>query len=247
MRGCAVERQLFGQSERQGINQVPIFDFSFIMQIVGGNKTFNLNCRCRSRAKRLAVVGESGSGKSLTLQLLAGLLRPQAGHVRIDDTCYGDIAQKLWSPPQQRQVGLVFQDYALFPHLTVAQNIAFGLKRSWHTPSQKRAVWLANFWLEKMQLERVAAHYPHQISGGQRQRTALARACIARPRWLLLDEPFAALDIGLRSQMRQWLLQLQQDIDLPMLLITHDPQDSEILAEEVAIMTAGNLVHGVSE
>ena len=98
-----------------------------------------------------------------------------------------------------------------------------------------------------MQLERVAAHYPHQISGSQRQRTALARACIARPRWLLLDEPFAALDIGLRSQMRQWLLQLQQDIDLSMLLITHDPQDSEILAEEVAIMTAGNLVHGVSE
>lgn len=225
------------------MSNTPVFDFAFALRLSGGGKTFDLNCRCQSRAKRLAIVGESGSGKSLTLQLLAGLLRPQAGHVRIGGECYGDIAQKIWLPPQQRQAGLVFQDYALFPHLTVAQNIAFGLKRGWPTPTQKQAARLAEFWLEKMQLARVAAHYPHQISGGQHQRTALARACIARPRWLLLDEPFAALDIGLRGQMRQWLLHLQQELDLPMLLITHDPQDSEILAEEVAKMAAGRLVH----
>lgn len=224
----------------------PVFDFAFHTRLAGGGHTFELDCRCRSQAKRLAIVGESGSGKSLTLQLLAGLLRPQAGHVRIGGTCYGDTGKRLWLPPQQRQAGLLFQDYALFPHLTVAQNIAFGLRHGWRTPPQKQAVQLAGFWLGKMQLASLAAHYPHQISGGQRQRTALARACIASPRWLLLDEPFSALDIGLRSRMRQWLLDLQQELDIPMLLITHDPEDSEILAQEVAHMEVGKLAYGVS-
>ena len=223
----------------------PVFDFAFQTRLAGGGQVFELDCRCQSQAKRLAIVGESGSGKSLTLQLLAGLLRPQAGHVRIGGTCYGDTGKRLWLPPQQRQAGLLFQDYALFPHLTVAQNIAFGLRHGWRTPPQKQAVQLAGFWLDKMQLASLAAHYPHQISGGQRQRTALARACIASPRWLLLDEPFSALDIGLRSRMRQWLLDLQQELDIPMLLITHDQEDSEILAQEVAHMSAGRLAHGV--
>ena len=223
----------------------PGFDFAFHTRLIGGGQTFELDCRCQSQAKRLAIVGESGSGKSLTLQLLAGLLRPQAGHVRIGGTCYGDTDKRLWLPPQQRQAGLLFQDYALFPHLTVAQNIAFGLRHGWRTPPQKQAVQLAGFWLDKMQLASLAAHYPHQISGGQRQRTALARACIASPRWLLLDEPFSALDIGLRSRMRQWLLDLQQELDIPMLLITHDQEDSEILAQEVAHMSAGRLAHGM--
>ena len=199
----------------------PVFDFAFHTRLTGGGQTFELDCRCQSQAKRLAIVGESGSGKSLTLQLLAGLLRPQAG--------------------------LLFQDYALFPHLTVAQNIAFGLRHGWRTPPQKQAARLAEFWLDKMQLTALAAHYPHQISGGQRQRTALARACIANPRWLLLDEPFSALDIGLRSRMRRWLLDLQQELDIPMLLITHDPEDSEVLAQEVAHMSAGRLAHGVPD
>ena len=198
----------------------PVFDFAFHTRLVGGGQTFELDCCCRSQAKRLAIVGESGSGKSLTLQLLAGLLRPQAGHVRIGGTCYGDTEKRLWLPPQQRH--------------------------GWRPPPQKQAVQLAEFWLDKMQLTTLAAHYPYQISGGQRQRTALARACIASPRWLLLDEPFSALDIGLRSRMRQWLLDLQQELDIPMLLITHDQEDSEILAQEVAHMSAGRLAHGMS-
>ena len=205
---------------------------------------FGLDIALRSDARRLAVVGPSGSGKSLTLQLLAGLLKPDGGHIRVNGGTWFD--ERINLPARKRRVGLLFQDYALFPHLTVAQNIAFGLRHGWCTPPQKQAVRLAEFWLDKMQLTALAAHYPHQISGGQRQRTALARACIANPRWLLLDEPFSALDIGLRSRMRQWLLDLQQELDIPMLLITHDPEDSEVLAQEVAHMEVGKLAYGVS-
>ena len=126
----------------------------------------------------------------------------------------------------------MFQDYALFPHLTVAQNIAFGLHKNLAQPP-KAACTQTQFWLEKMQLTHLAHHYPHQISGGQKQRTALARACIVRPEWLLLDEPFSALDTDLRRQMREQVLAVQQELDIPLLLVTHDAQDAEVLADEV--------------
>ena len=218
----------------------PVFDFAFHTRLAGGGHTFELDCRCRSQAKRLAIVGESGSGKSLTLQLLAGLLRPQAGHVRIGGTCYGDIEKQLWLPPQQRQAGLLFQDYALFPHLTVAQNIDFGLARGLSNPS-KRPSEKARYWLEMLRLERVAGHYPQQISGGQKQRTALARALITEPELLLLDEPFSALDADLRTHTRNEVLQIQQASGIPMILITHDRADAEVLADEVWTMEAGRL------
>jgi iron(III)-transport ATP-binding protein len=218
-----------------------IFDFSLQAQLAAGKKRFNLDVNCQSQARRLAIIGPSGSGKSLTLQLLAGLLTPEHGYVRIDGQTYGDTAQKIWLLPQQRQVGLMFQDYALFPHLTVAQNIAFGLQHGWHNPSNRNPAESVLLWLERMQLPHISGHYPHQISGGQKQRTALARACITRPKWLLLDEPFSALDADLRQQMRQLVGELQSELSVPMLIISHDSTDTQALADEVLHMENGRL------
>ena len=218
-----------------------IFDFSLQAQLSAGKKRFNLDVNCQSQARRLAIIGPSGSGKSLTLQLLAGLLTPEHGYVRIDGQTYGDTAQKIWLLPQQRQVGLMFQDYALFPHLTVAQNIAFGLQHGWHNPSNRNPAESVLLWLERMQLQHISGHYPHQISGGQKQRTALARACITRPKWLLLDEPFSALDADLRQQMRQLAGELQSELSVPMLIISHDSADTQALADEVLYMENGRL------
>ena len=218
-----------------------IFDFSLQAQLAAGKKRFNLDVNCQSQARRLAIIGPSGSGKSLTLQLLAGLLTPEHGYVRIDGQTYGDTAQKIWLLPQQRQVGLMFQDYALFPHLTVAQNIAFGLQHGWHNPSNRNLTESVLLWLERMRLQHISGHYPHQISGGQKQRTALARACIARPKWLLLDEPFSALDADLRQQMRQLVGELQSELSVPMLIISHDSADTQALADEVLHMENGRL------
>ena len=218
-----------------------IFDFSLQAQLSAGKKRFNLDVNCQSQARRLAIIGPSGSGKSLTLQLLAGLLTPEHGYVRIDGQTYGDTAQKIWLLPQQRQVGLMFQDYALFPHLTVAQNIAFGLQHGWHNPSNRNPAESVLLWLERMQLQHISGHYPHQISGGQKQRTALARACITRPKWLLLDEPFSALDADLRQQMRQLVGELQSELSVPMLIISHDSADTQALADEVLYMENGRL------
>ena len=223
------------------MNNTPYaFDFAFATRLMAGNSHFELDVHCQSRAQRLAIIGPSGSGKSLILQMLAGLLRPQSGHVRINGHNLGDTASGQWPPPQQRQAGLMFQDYALFPHLTVAQNIAFGLNPGLQNPPHTADA-LTRQWLERMQLQAVAAHYPAQISGGQRQRTALARACITRPQWLLLDEPFSALDSGLRTQMRQLVAELQAELAVPMLLISHDSADTEMLADAVADIRQGRL------
>ncbi|MDK4679963.1 ABC transporter ATP-binding protein [Kingella negevensis] len=215
-----------------------IFDFSIQTEIRNKNHAFSLNVQCQSQAKRLAIVGASGSGKSLTLQVLAGLIRPRATKIVIQETCFAD--EKTWLPTQKRGVGLMFQDYALFPHLTVAQNIAFGLHQNWRNPPLTFDEQTEK-WLNKMQLTHLASHYPHQLSGGQKQRTALARACVVQPRCLLLDEPFSALDTDLRAQMRQEVAALQQELDIPMLLITHDKADADALADEVWRMEQGVL------
>ena len=200
--------------------------------------SFGLDIALRSDARRLAVVGPSGSGKSLTLQMLAGLLKPDGGHIRVNGGTWFD--ERINLPAQKRRVGLLFQDYALFPHLTVAQNIDFGLARGLSNPS-KRPSEKARYWLEMLRLERVAGHYPQQISGGQKQRTALARALITEPELLLLDEPFSALDADLRTHTRNEVLQIQQASGIPMILITHDRVDAEVLADEVWTMEAGRL------
>lgn len=215
-----------------------LFDF-FLKKQLGA---FTLNAGLQSLSAHIAVVGESGSGKTLTFDMLAGLLKPDEGHIRIGCETWLDGHTDV--PPQKRRVGLVFQDYALFPHLTVAQNIAFGLDAGVKNPGRKQSLVMVGRWLEKMGLERVAAHYPHQISGGQKQRAALARALAGQPKLLLLDEPFSALDAGLRAQMRREAAAAAREENVPLILITHDPVDAEELGCEVWRMKGGTLEKG---
>lgn len=207
-----------------------LFDFCLRKRLSG----FELAADLQSDCPHLAVVGRSGSGKSLALQLIAGLTAADGGHIRFR----GQNWQGL--PPPRRRCGLVFQDYALFPHLTVAQNIAFGRYGGWRNPPARPDAETSR-WLETMQLDGLADAYPHRLSGGQRQRTALARALITRPQLLLLDEPFSALDGGLRRQMRREVAAVLAESAVPLMLITHDPEDAEVLAKQVWRMEQGRL------
>jgi molybdate transport system ATP-binding protein len=144
-------------------------------------------------------------------------------------------------PARDRRIGYVFQDYALFPHLTVAQNVAFGLTAGLRQPSRRNVPEAARRWLDAFELDGLANRYPSQISGGQQQRVALARALAPQPELLLLDEPFAALDPPLRGRLRDELVALQARLDVQMLVITHDPADVEVLGQHVLEIRDGRL------
>jgi len=217
------------------------WDLSLKKQLRTGVGPFTLEVGFRSAAQRLVLYGPSGAGKTQTLRMIAGITPPDSGWVRVAGRTLFDAAAGLNLSPQQRQVGYVFQDYALFPHLTVRQNIAFALRRGWRNPLRRESLPEADRWIEQFGLQEVAAQLPHQISGGQRQRTALARALVTRPTALLLDEPFAALDKALRHRLREELLELQTSLQLPLLLITHDEDDVDRLAQEVVQLDAGGV------
>ena len=209
------------------------WDVRLRKQLRQGNSRFVLDVEFRADAPRVVLFGPSGAGKSQTLRMLAGITAPDDGWVRVAGHTLYDAARRVNLPASSRRIGYVFQDYALFPHLTVRQNIAFALRRGWLSPRRHAAAPEADRWIEQFQLGAVAGHYPHQISGGQRQRTALARALVTEPAALLLDEPFAALDKGLRQHLRDELLELQTRLQLPLLLITHDDDDVKCLAQLV--------------
>ena len=206
------------------------------------DRHFDLDVAFASDARRIVMFGPSGAGKSLTLRAVAGLLMPDAGHVRVDGRALYDAAAGIAVPPRDRGVAYVFQDYALFPHLTVAQNIGFSLKRGWFNPARHARDSRVAHLLDLFELGAVAGSYPARISGGQRQRVALARALVAEPRLVLLDEPFAALDPALRGRMRAELLALQQRLDLQLLVITHDPADVEALHGHTIEIRDGHVV-----
>lgn len=213
-------------------------------QLGQGSSAFELDIAFGSDAQRLVLFGPSGAGKTQTLMMMSGLTTPQQGCVVLDGDRLFDSHQGINLPARQRGLGYVFQDYALFPHLTLRQNISFALNPGWRNPDRSQTPSSVAHWLEVLQLQAVADLYPEQLSGGQRQRTALARALVAQPRALLLDEPFAAMDRPLRQRLREELLQLQRDLSLPMVLITHDDEDVQAFAQEVIHIQQGKVVSG---
>src|SRR5947209_10438873 len=181
----------------------------------------------------VALVGPSGSGKSTLLRIIAGLDRPNSGRVWLS----GKNATFL--SIQEREIGFVFQNYALFKHLTVYQNIAFGLdirKISSFTISNR-----VKQLLQLIQLEKFADRYPTQLSGGQRQRVALARALAIEPKVLLLDEPFGALDLKVRKELRNWLRQLHEQVSVTTVFVTHDHQEAMEVANEIVVFQNGRV------
>jgi len=216
------------------------FDVEIRKRVSSAGRSFDLNVQFRTEAQRTVIYGPSGAGKSLTLQAIAGLLKPDGGRIAFNDEVLFDGSVKV--PAQARRFGYLFQDYALFPRLNVRQNIAFGLQRGWLNPSRQTAGEAVERWLRAFELTEVAGQRPHELSGGQRQRTALARALVNEPRALLLDEPFAALDPELRGRMRDELQALLDRIDIPMLMITHDPEDLARFGEARLMMRDGAIV-----
>ena len=217
-------------------------DIQLRKTVRAADRTFELDVSFRSDALRMVLFGPSGAGKSLTLQAIAGLITPDAGRIAFNDRVLFDSAAGVRLAPQQRRVAYLFQDYALFPHLTVAQNIGFGLSRGCLPPRRPEHHPRVRQWMQAFRIESTANSYPLQLSGGQRQRVALARALAAEPDLLLLDEPFAALDQSLREHMRQELRDMQQQLALPMLTITHDPADLAALGDVVFQMRDGRIV-----
>lgn len=222
-----------------------IWDVTLRKQLRHDDSHFELDMRFASDAPRLVLFGPSGAGKTQTLRMLTGIVRPERGRVAIAGRVLYDSARGVDLTPQARRLAYVFQDYALFPHLTVRQNIAFARRRvgrGWLNPSRGMADPAVDRWIDAFHLQAIVGHYPHQISGGQRQRTALARALVHEPTALLLDEPFAALDQRLRRSLREELRDLQAQVRIPMLLITHDDDDVAALADEVVHVFAGRVV-----
>jgi len=219
-----------------------IWDVELHRALVHERTRFDLEVRFASDAERLVLHGASGAGKTQTLKMIAGIARPDRGRVVVADRALYDSASRISLSAQERRLGYVFQDYALFPHLTVRQNIAFGLRRGWLNPARSFADAAVERWIATFHIAAVAGHYPHQLSGGQRQRTALARALVNGPDALLLDEPFAALDKALARRLRGELKELQAQLRVPMLLITHDDDDLRDLAQGVVELQGGRVV-----
>jgi molybdate transport system ATP-binding protein len=188
----------------------------------------------------LALLGPNGAGKSTIMRALAGLVALDAGRITLDGTVVDDPAADVFVEPEHRPIGVVFQDYLLFDHMTVLENVAYGL-RARRTPRRDARTRAAE-WLDRVGLADYATQRPRALSGGQAQRAALARALAVAPRLLLLDEPLAALDVGTRATVRRDLRRHLDTFDGMRVLVTHDPVDAYALADRVAILEGGRVV-----
>ena len=187
-------------------------------------------------AEVVCLLGPSGSGKTTLLRIASGIEKPTGGRVLIND--FEVAGPKRFVPPEKRNVGLMFQDFALFPHLTIRDNVAFGLKSLPREDAAREAMAA----LARVGLERYANDYPHILSGGEQQRVALARAILPRPAVMLMDEPFSGLDVQLRDRMQEETLQLLRETRATCLIVTHAPAEAIRLGDRIAVMRGGRLV-----
>lgn len=210
-------------------------------ELKGFDRQFRLQVAFATEARSVVLYGPSGAGKSLTMKAIAGLLNPEHGRIQVGDCVYFDSRTGLNFSPQKRRIGYLFQDYALFPHLSVAQNVAFSLAKGLRSPGKEDCQRIQP-WLESMRIADLANSQPAQLSGGQRQRVALARALAAAPDLLLLDEPFSAMDHGLRAKIRMELRDLITASGAPLFMISHDPEDLAAFGDERLEIENGNIL-----
>ena len=208
------------------------------MKLRGRHGSFALGADFESSSRHLVLFGASGSGKTLTLSAIAGLVRPDEGHISIGGDVLFDSQKKIFRPARTRHIGYLLQDYALFPHLSALDNVGFALSGpfGWLSREARRQ---SLALLERFEVAHLADRRPDEMSGGQRQRVALARALAASPRILLLDEPFSALDPLLRIRMRKEIRTVLDELDIPVVIITHDPDDVEAFADTLVVYSQG--------
>ena len=198
---------------------------------------FSLDAEWEIGNELAVLFGCSGAGKSLTLQMIAGLLSPDQGSIHLNERIYFDSSSGRNLPPQERSCGYVFQDLALFPHMTIRENILYGA----HGLSKVEREQQAGNMIERFRITGLENKYPSEISGGQKQRVALARALIRRPDALLLDEPFSALDNPLRVEMQQFLKEVHRKFPIPIVFVTHDVLEAYSLADKIIIYANGSV------
>jgi len=216
----------------------PVTQTGLLVQIEKQLPAFKLDTTFIARQENLGILGGSGSGKSMTLRCIAGIETPTQGRIVLNGQTLFDSERQINVPSHQRKVSLVFQNYALFPHMTVAQNIAFGLQK---LPKSQRSQQV-NAQLARVHLQGLGDRYPHQLSGGQQQRVALARALATEPEVLLLDEPFSALDTYLRSQMERQLLETLATYRGVTLFVTHNLEEAYRICENLLVMSGGKVI-----
>jgi molybdate transport system ATP-binding protein len=204
-------------------------------------RQFFLKAAFSSQEGFVVLFGPSGAGKTLTLQSIAGLITPDSGRIELRGAALFDSKSGIDIHPQRRNIGYVFQDYALFPHLTVFENVGFGLSRTWLRPLSQTHRSKVEEFLDIFEITHLAASFPFDLSGGQRQRVALARALVRDPELLLLDEPFTALDTLLRAKLRNELLAIQARFKVPVIMITHDPEDIRVFAQTLVTYETGRV------
>lgn len=198
---------------------------------------FKLDVKFQSESRRIGILGASGCGKSLTLKSIAGIERPETGKIESAGKVFFDSAKKIWMPPQERNVGYLFQNYALFPTITVEKNIGIALRCGKKEKEKK-----VRDMIDRFSLQGLEKKLPGQLSGGQQQRTALARIMIYEPDMILLDEPFSALDSYLKEQTQRECLELLQDYPGTVILVSHSRDEIYRFSEEVLVMDGGKAV-----
>lgn len=199
--------------------------------------SFSMHCSFDASSDFIVLFGCSGSGKTTAIRCIAGLEKPDAGSIRINDIIYFDSKKKINLPPQKRKIGYMFQENALFPHMNVRQNIEFGLKGL--NPMEKKE--RVNEMLDLVGIEELEFAYPDELSGGQKQKVALARALAPDPEVLLLDEPFSSLDTVVRLKLRKELRTIQKRLGIPVIFITHDPVEAFTMADRMVVFDDGRV------